>query len=221
MANQIEYKALAWSVKADEDEEGVIFGEASTFGNVDYQNDVVDKGAFRKTLKENPHIVILNQHDPADPIGIHVEGKETDTGLSVRGKLNMQLQSARDVMSNIQMGIIRALSIGYRTIKDDMDRTTGVRHLKELHLLEYSPVTFPANPKTSVYAKAERMIHDARYMHPDELRLAVKELTALLQSEPDPSTLSEQPQPVEEPEVIDLHSMTEMFRQFNLTNGRL
>ena len=57
-------------------------GYASTFGNVDHGNDVVERGAFRKTLMELSNkaprvpdtnyskiMPILWQHDMDEPIG--------------------------------------------------------------------------------------------------------------------------------------------------------
>jgi HK97 family phage prohead protease len=34
------------------------------FGNVDSYGDVIEPGAFAKTLQENPVVPILWQHDP-------------------------------------------------------------------------------------------------------------------------------------------------------------
>ena len=46
-----EYKTF--ELKLDDAEpKGLIRGFASTFGNIDLGADVVDKGAFKKTLKE-------------------------------------------------------------------------------------------------------------------------------------------------------------------------
>ena len=49
-----EYKCFEFKVtEADSsDDVGVIEGYASTFGNVDLGNDIVEKGAFKKTIKD-------------------------------------------------------------------------------------------------------------------------------------------------------------------------
>lgn len=124
-------------------DEGEFIGLASVFGNVDEGGDVVEPGAFKKTLAERgPEVPILWHHDPTQPIGIgRVE--ETDEGLLVHGKLELALDEARKAYIRLKRGLVRGLSIGYKTIKDSIEG--GVRRLKELRLYEVSLVTFPMN----------------------------------------------------------------------------
>jgi HK97 family phage prohead protease len=43
-------------------------------------------------------------------------------------------------------GVVDELSIGFNTIKEDWDKEAQVRrHIKEIKLWEFSPVTFAAN----------------------------------------------------------------------------
>ena len=47
-----------------DDEKGVVKGYASTFNNVDSDNDIITKGAYTKTLQENSErIAFLYQHN--------------------------------------------------------------------------------------------------------------------------------------------------------------
>ena len=56
-------------------------------------------------------------------------------------------------------GIIRGLSIGYKSIKETM--AGSVRHLREIRLYEGSLVTFGANPEALVTAvKADETAAD-------------------------------------------------------------
>jgi len=62
----MQFKTFPLEIK-DVDTQGTIRGYASTFGNVDLGLDIVDKGAFKKSLKENSGVFpILADHSPAD-----------------------------------------------------------------------------------------------------------------------------------------------------------
>jgi HK97 family phage prohead protease len=62
----------------------------------------------------------------------------------------------------MKAGALDGLSIGYRTLVDEIDRTTGVRTIKELDLLEGSVVTFPMNEQATVSGGQDR----PRVQHP-------------------------------------------------------
>ncbi|NIM21228.1 MAG: HK97 family phage prohead protease, partial [Candidatus Latescibacteria bacterium] len=67
---------------------------ASVFDAVDSYNEVVIKGAFRKTLKENDgKFPLCWSHDVSQPLGI-VHAAEKRGGLVVEGHLNLDVQSA-------------------------------------------------------------------------------------------------------------------------------
>lgn len=123
-------------------------GLASTFGNIDLVGDRIEPGAFKKSLRKLAPKVLW-QHDRRNPIGISVVHKETSEGLFVRAKLprNDSLVKGR-VIPQMQIGSINTLSIGFRTLKEDYDGKVNV--IKEVQLLEYSPVTFEANPLAKI-----------------------------------------------------------------------
>lgn len=140
----------------DVDSQGKIRGYASTFGNVDLGNDVVDEGAFAKSIKEKKgKFPILADHDPRRLIGWNLQAKEDKNGLLVEGELNLQVQDAREkyalAKQALENGIKMGLSIGYAVIKSEPDRKNqNIRRLKELKLYEYSIVTFPMNESALV-----------------------------------------------------------------------
>jgi HK97 family phage prohead protease len=147
-AAALETKTFAFKLDAPPDEEGKFTGYAAVFGNVDRQNDLIEPGAFTKTLQENPTVPILWQHDAYEPIGVSLEMKEDDTGLRVEGQLAVDVQRGSEARSLMQLGAIKGLSIGYRAVKPVFER--GVRRLKEVQLVEWSPVTFPANTLATI-----------------------------------------------------------------------
>ena len=126
-------------IKAEGDE-GVITGHGSVFDVVDQGKDSVSPGAFAESLKQRMPKMLLN-HDPGEVIGVWDKAFEDQRGLMLQGRLNMDIQKGREVFSNIKMGALDGLSIGYRT--DDSEQVKGVRVLKKLSLFEVSVVTFP------------------------------------------------------------------------------
>lgn len=127
------------------DDSGAFEGIASVYGNVDSYGDVVEPGAFSKTIAERgKSIPILWQHDSRLPIG---SGEVYDTGthLGIKGQILETVSHGGDAMRLAKAGIVKGLSIGYQVLKDSWDAERKVRLLKEIKLYEVSFVTFPAN----------------------------------------------------------------------------
>jgi len=135
-------KTQAFELKSI-DESGEFEGIASVYGNKDSYGDVVEPGAFTKTISERgTGIPILWQH--GEPIG---KGEVTDAGgyLHIKGKILEGVTHGADAIKLAKAGIVKGLSIGYRTIKSQWDVEAKVMRLQELKLYEVSFVTFPAN----------------------------------------------------------------------------
>lgn len=130
--------------------EGEFEGYAAVFSNVDLAGDVIEPGAFTKTLQENKVIPILWQHKQDEPIGVTTEIMQDDYGLHVKGQLNLNTTRGREAYELLKQGAIKGLSIGYETLKETW--INGIRHIKEIRLWEYSLVTFPANVEARVVA---------------------------------------------------------------------
>lgn len=151
----IEFKNVSFDVKDINEETNVFEGYASVFNNKDSHDDVIEKGAFTKTIQERGHKVkVLWQHDMWTPIGKAVEMKEDEYGLFVKAKIS-DTDEGRRAMTLIKDGVIDELSIGYSVVKDEIDRDTGVRKLKELRLFEFSPVTFASNDRAVITGAKE------------------------------------------------------------------
>jgi len=169
----MERKTVKFEVKDIDEEQGVFTGYAATFSKVpDSYGDVIESGAFSKTIQEGAsRIKILWNHNVDEPIGKPLEITEDERGLLVKGKLSLGVQRAREVLALMKDGVINEMSIGYETVKSDV--LTGVRHLKELRLWDTSPVTFAANP--------EAQITSVKAI--EELKADVERLKALLPPE--------------------------------------
>jgi len=125
--------------------DGTIEGYASLFGAVDQARDMVMPGAFRETLKTRGlrKIPMLFQHDPAEPVGVWLELAEDFRGLRARGRLIPDVTRARELLALLRSGAIDGLSIGYRTVRGQIEPRTRVRRLYQVDLWEISIVTFP------------------------------------------------------------------------------
>jgi len=139
-------------------DDGEFEGYGSTFGNVDRGMDVVEKGAFRRTLKEKPlsSIKMLRDHDSTKIVGQWLALEEDERGLKVRGRLFSKPEDGvplgKETHTLMKMGALDALSIGYRTVKSAWDEQRGIRSLLDVDLWEISVVTFPMNEMATVDA---------------------------------------------------------------------
>lgn len=131
--------------------DGSFSGYASLFGAVDLGKDVVERGAFAASLKARGAcgVRMLFQHDPAEPIGVWTELREDARGLFVRGRLDLGVQRAREVLALLRGGGLDGLSIGFRTVRARRD-AAGLRRVLEADLWEISVVTFPMQPLARV-----------------------------------------------------------------------
>lgn len=143
-------KSIPLEIKALADD-GTFEGKLAVYGNVDLGKDMIEPGAFKKTMAEKGNRVpLLWQHDPYIPIG-DLELRDTPEALYVKGRLlKDDVPQAKTAYALIKAGVIKGLSIGYDSVKDSIEG--GVRHLKELRLWEGSIVTFPMNEAATITA---------------------------------------------------------------------
>lgn len=146
-------------LKAHYDEEedkdyGTFEGYGSVFGNRDLGNDVIEKGAFAKSIKKRTHkgVKLLYQHKSDMPIGVFDEIKEDDHGLYIKGRLALKTQAGAEAYELLKMGALDGLSIGFRVNPKEVsyDKRGNKRIIKEVDLMEVSLVTFPMNPQATV-----------------------------------------------------------------------
>lgn len=153
-------------IKAGTDDglgEGEFIAYASVFGNVDSAGDVVQRGAFAKTIeawaKSGNTLPILYGHDAKNPhmnVGGVVSMVEDDRGLKVHGKLDLETDTGAQVYRLIKGRRLSQLSFAYdeirtRPVKGD-PRLGSYKSLDELHVHEVSLVPVGANRETAVLA---------------------------------------------------------------------
>jgi uncharacterized protein len=183
------------SIKAynDEDENknyGTFEGYGSVFGNKDLGNDVIESGAFAKSLKKRKpqNVKLLYQHKSDMPIGVFDEIKEDEHGLVVKGRLALKTQAGAEAYELLKMGALDGLSIGFRVNPKEVsyDKRGNKRIIKEVDLMEVSLVTFPMNPQATVRSvKGEEIsirewengMRDAFSLSRSEAKMAAKAVT--------------------------------------------
>tara|TARA_R110002126_G_scaffold3509_4_gene20120 strand:+ start:3097 stop:3750 length:654 start_codon:yes stop_codon:yes gene_type:complete len=186
----IEHKQAAFELKKEPDADGEFEGYASVFGIVDQGLDVVERGAFTKTLGSGRKVKMLWQHDTSKVIGVWDEVREDDRGLFVKGRLLKGIKLAEEAMVMLRAGALDSMSIGYRTVEAVAEGGGRIRKLMELDLHEISLVTFPMLPDAKVTdvkslsteREFEAFLRDAGYSRKEATALALhgfKGLTGL------------------------------------------
>ena len=148
--NTIIYKSTQIGELVDADAAaGVVKGYGSVFGNVDSDGDVINKGAYKKTIQENSQrIKYLYQHDMDKPLGKMVHLEEDDKGLMFEAQIP-KTQLGKDVVELMKAGVITENSVGILPIQKEMG-SDGYRHINEVKLFEISAVTLAANDQAMI-----------------------------------------------------------------------
>jgi uncharacterized protein len=155
-------------------------GYSAALGNKDLHNDVIEPGAFSKTIKErvaSGAVKLLDSHrtfSADDVLGTVVEAKEEKMDNVKEGGPTHKLwtrfavssdDSAQKTLRKVKEGHLNSLSIGYRPIKVEFEKDEdsseedprwawimgqGTRRIKELAWWETSIVLWPANPEANI-----------------------------------------------------------------------
>jgi len=140
-------------------EEGEFEGFASTFGNVDFDGDVVERGAFVDDLKEwkaKGQLPLMPwQHDMRALVGDFLSMDEVEKGLFVKGQFWVGSKSTdlSKMAHNLFVGTgPKAMSIGFSVLDSEVKLVDGerVRSILKVKLFEVSIVPFGANPEALV-----------------------------------------------------------------------
>jgi len=180
-------------VKANGDK-GTFTGYGSIFGNEDQGSDIMQKGAFTKSLETRParKVKLLYQHKTDEPIGVFEDMYEDEKGLFVKGKLAMGTQKGREAYELLKMGALDGMSIGFRADPEKQgynENKRGVRTLKEVDLMEISLVTFPMNESALIETvkgnaknirEWEKILREAGGLSRTEAKIGAKALSESL-----------------------------------------
>ncbi|MDX0623486.1 HK97 family phage prohead protease [Sinorhizobium medicae] len=169
-------KRIATEVRA---EGRKLTGYAATFNQETRISDFREKiapGAFAASLRSNPDILALVDHDPSRVLARTKSGtlrlSEDERGLKFEIDIP-ETSAGRDVLALAMRGDLGGMSFGF-TVPDGGDSWQGdKRELRSVTLHEISVVqSFPAYGGTSVQARSRQQRSEA------DRRLAVLELEA-------------------------------------------
>lgn len=122
----------------------------------------IQRGAFRKTLRENRNsIKVLFNHgmDPSigdKPLGKPRTMKEDSRGLYVEVPLD-DTSYNQDIIASLRSGALDGMSFRMTVQRDewdDLESDLPERTIKEIRLYEFGPVTFPAYEATEAGVRA-------------------------------------------------------------------
>lgn len=164
--------ALEVKFSSDEAKCGEFEGYGAVFGNIDSHGDVIEPGAFAKSLLDlqregRPLPPLYKQHgmmtgNAQEPIGVWTEMKEDVNGLYVKGRLiGLDTERGRWTHAQMKEGALKGLSIGYRIPPHGAKAGSGKpgepkRYIKTALLREVSLVDTPSNALAQVYAMKAR-----------------------------------------------------------------
>ena len=145
-------------VKSPTDGRGIFVALVSTYGGKpDSQGDIIDRGAFTKTILEwktrGRPIVLHWQHrfeDPDAAIGVVTELRDSPEGLIAEGRLDLATSElAVKIYEKLLAETIGEFSIGYAVpAGGEYKGADGFNHIREIEILEISIVGLGANANT-------------------------------------------------------------------------
>jgi len=126
----------------------------SRMGNIDLDMDIMATGCYNKTIAERGpmgknQVWSLVDHNPSiksalgKPMELYIE---SDMLIAVTKIVDTEM--GEDAIKLYNAGCINEHSVGFRTIKSDMNNETGIRTITEVMLYEGSAVLWGANPET-------------------------------------------------------------------------
>jgi len=129
-------------------ESGEFEGYIAVWETIDSYNSRFERGSFAKTINErSAKVKVLYNHESL--IGRSLELREDDHGVFARGRINLDIQLGRDVYALMRSGDLDGLSFAFQVYQDGYD-SDRVRVIKEVRLLEFGPVDFPANESATI-----------------------------------------------------------------------
>lgn len=140
------------TVKAVEDDKRIIRGIATT-PTVDRVGDIIEPLGVKF---QNP-LPLLWQHKHDAPIGTVKFEKPTKDGIGFEAELPIVEEAGtlrdriEEAWQSIKMGLVRAVSIGFRPIEYAFMENGGI-HFTETEVFELSAVTIPAQPDAMITA---------------------------------------------------------------------
>lgn len=175
MPDGMEIRSFTFALRAADpnadDKKCRLSGQAAVFGvrtQLDpWMSEEIDAAAFDETIKGDDAYMCFN-HNPDIVLAGTKNGSlrlSTDgTGLNFEADV-ADTSAARDAYELVRSGVIDKMSFGFIIQKSEWDESNpqvSHRVIKQVRLLEVSPVLFPAYTSTSVAARAQTELQEYR-----------------------------------------------------------
>ncbi len=190
-------------------EKGIVTITISKFNNEDMGGDIVRKGAFLKTFKENngriKHVIDHTMKASAI-VGLPVKMYESETHAVVESAINTEKQIGKDLISDYKFfkDYNRTMehSYGYETIKAGTAKVKG-EEILELKMWEYSTVGWGMNDGTGLLSMKSFTMDDIDHLEAylrkydvsntkgKQIEMIIKNIKELQQ--PEKSTVNNEP----------------------------
>lgn len=168
---------------------GSVEGYLSTFDNVDSDGDVIRRGAWAMTIKQNAGRgwPLMTRHalyggGVLDVAGSIREAKEDERGLWIRAAFSDD-EASQAVRRKVAGGHIRNFSAGFRVVnhRSNVRHESGVdvTELLELALVEGTITPFPANTE-AVITSAKSLQAEAATIDDPRAAVLISKLEALI-----------------------------------------
>jgi len=138
-------------VKSVDADKRIITGVATTPTPDSYGDVVEPEGAEYKLP-----LPLLWQHDARGPVGEVFAAKTTPEGIEIKARIAQTDTPGTvktrldDAWESLKLGLVKGLSIGFRSIEESYDKTTGGYHFLKWAWHELSLVTIPANSDCTI-----------------------------------------------------------------------
>ncbi|MGV3528932.1 MAG: HK97 family phage prohead protease [Flavisolibacter sp.] len=164
--NTIQYKTVKLELKdlSVGKREAVI--AHSVYGTLDRVGDIVERGAFAKSWKENKKIDFLFNHDQEQIVGSVLRTFDDENKAYSHVKFG-DWTLGNDVLEQAAAGVLRGASFGYVAEKKEFVQINGkrVRRLKEIRHFETSLLSrLPAHPDAGIVTLNKSAERDGRIL---------------------------------------------------------
>lgn len=138
-------------VKAVDEDARVIRGIATT-PTPDRMGDIVEPLGVEF---KNP-LPLLWQHRSDKPVGSVKFDKPTKAGITFEARIEKMDEPGTlkdrldEAWQSVKMGLVKAVSIGFRSLEEAYDREKGGWHFLRTEVMELSLVTIPANADATI-----------------------------------------------------------------------
>jgi Escherichia/Staphylococcus phage prohead protease len=144
-----DFKSCGLEIKGVDETKGIVEFYFSSFGNKDSDGDIMEKGAFKKSISENAsRIKHFKNHNPHLAVGRILELHEDEKGAFAVSQMSKSTLG-KDTLIEYQEGIITEHSHGFQTIRESHSKERDANIISEVKLWEVSSLTaWGANSET-------------------------------------------------------------------------